>query len=83
MSLVNQIQTNTFAIRELEAAIGELKARCERRDLENTQLLNELEATSEQLYTMWKIILDPASITDTAVAEALAADDAGPEIRSQ
>ncbi|KAG8464604.1 hypothetical protein KFE25_009972 [Diacronema lutheri] len=74
MSLVNQITANTFAIRELEAAIGELKDRCVRRDRENAQLLAELEATSEQLLSMWQIISNPVAITDDTVAEALAAD---------
>lgn len=68
MSLVGQITANTFAIRELEAAIGELKERCVRRDSENAQLLAELEATSEQLFSMWQIMSGAeAAMDDTAI----------------
>lgn len=74
MSIVNQITANTFAIRELEAAIGELKERCIRRDRENAELLAELESTSEQLYNMWQIVSDPTTIIDTTVVEAFRAD---------
>ncbi|KAJ1628483.1 hypothetical protein T492DRAFT_1017710 [Pavlovales sp. CCMP2436] len=80
MSIVATISANTFAIRELEAAVGELKARCDRRDQENEQLLGELDATSEQLYAMWKIVSDPEAIShlDELRAEALSLAGAQP-----